>query len=280
MGNHPVTAKRYAKVFYMRIAEDSIFDLAAQLAYYFLLSLFPFLIFALAMLNYLGITSETVLGLIQHFAPTQSFDMIKKNLQTVLDVQRGGLLSFGILFAVWTASNAINALIRALNRAYNVEESRNFLIARGIAILLTIGMIVVIVMALTLPVFGEVIGRFLLVHLGLEQKFSVLIDLLRWLISFLIIVFVLSCIYYFAPNKKVYFKDVIFGAVIAAVGWQIASLGFSYYVSHLSNFSATYGSLGTVIILMLWFYLTALVIIIGGEINAVNWFFERKHEEP
>lgn len=279
MGNQPVSAKRYVKVFFMRLAADNIFDLSAQLAYYFLLSLFPFLIFALAMLNYLGITSDTVLGLIQRFAPTQSFDLIKKNLQTVLDVQRGGLLSFGILFAVWTASNAINSLIRALNRAYNVEESRHFLIARGIAILLTIGMIIVIVMALTLPVFGEVIGRFLLVHLGLEQRFSAVLDLLRWLISFLIIVFVLSCLYYFAPNKKVYFKDVVFGAVIAAVGWQIASLGFSYYVSHLSNFSTTYGSLGTVIILMIWFYLTALVIIIGGEINAVNWFFERKHEE-
>ncbi|HET7658508.1 MAG TPA: YihY/virulence factor BrkB family protein, partial [Bacillales bacterium] len=224
-------------------------------------------------------TSDMVLGLFERFAPNESYNMIKKNLIMVLDVQRGGLLSFGILFAVWTASNAINALIRALNRAYNVEESRSFIVSKGIAILLTIGMIVVIIVALLLPVFGEALGSFLFTHLGLPEKFRVILIVLRWLVSFLFIVMILSCLYFFAPNKKVYFKDVIFGAVIAAVGWQVASLGFSYYVSNINNYTTTYGSLGGVIILMIWFYLTALVIIIGGEINAVNWFFERKREE-
>lgn len=278
MAGHPVSPKRYIKVFFKRIADDQIFDLSAQLAYYFLLSLFPFLIFALTLLHYF-FTSDDVLGMIKTFVPPQSFDLIRTNLKSVLDVQRGGLLSFGILFTIWTASNALNAMIRALNKAYSVKETRSFIISRGIAVLLTIGMIVVIVIALAMPVFGRLIGDFVFSHLGLGSQFLVVWVVLRWLISFLIIVAVFSCLYFFAPNKKVYFQDVLFGAVVAAVGWQVISLGFSYYVSNFGNYRAIYGSLGGVIVLMIWFYLTALIIIIGGEINAVNWFFERKRKE-
>jgi membrane protein len=276
MARQPVTLGKYLKVFYKRSIDDKVFDLSAQLAYYFLLSLFPFLIFALALLSYLGITSKDVLEMIQNYAPPDSFNLIKKNLENILDQQHGGLLSFGIIFTVWTASNAINAMIKALNRAYNVEETRNFIIARGIAVLLTLAMVVVIIVALTLAVFGRVIGNFILTHFGIEESFHPMLFLLRWLISFLIIVFVLTCLYYFAPNKKVYLKDVLTGAVIAAVGWQVISLGFSYYVGNFGHYETTYGSLGGVIILMVWFYLTALIIILGGEINAVNWHFQGK----
>lgn len=276
MVRQPVTLGRYLKVFYKRSIDDKVFDLSAQLAYYFLLSLFPFLIFALALLSYLGITSKEVLDMIQNYTPPDSFNLIKKNLQNVLDHQHGGLLSFGIIFTIWTASNAINAIIKALNRAYNVEETRNFIIARGIAILLTLAMVVVIIVVLTLPVFGKVIGNFIFTHLGIEESFHPMLLVLRWLISFLIIVMVLTCLYYFAPNKKVYLKDVLTGAVIAAVGWQVISLGFAYYVGNFGHYETTYGSLGGVIILMVWFYLTALIIIIGGEINAVNWYFQGK----
>ncbi|HET7580148.1 MAG TPA: YihY/virulence factor BrkB family protein [Bacillales bacterium] len=276
MAEHSVSVKRYIKVFFHRVTEDNVFDLAAQLAYYFLLSLFPFLIFAIALLSYLGLSSDDFLNMVHRMAPSQSFDLIKENLKSVLDVQRGGLLSFGILFTIWTASNAINAMMRALNQAYNVDENRHFLIARGIAILLTFAMILVIIVALAMSVFGEPLGKFVLSHLGMGREFSDVWRVVRWLISFVIIVFVFSCLYYFGPNKRVYFKDVLLGAVIAAVAWQAVSLGFSYYVSNFGHYKAVYGSLGGVIILLIWFYLTGLIIIIGGEINAVNWFFERK----
>lgn len=277
MEKNPVTPKRYFKVFYQRVLNDQIFDLAALLAYYFLLSLFPFLIFALALLSYFHFDYSQMLVLLKRFVPSQSYNLISTNLKDILSVQHSGLLSFGILFTIWTASNAINAMIRALNQAYNVKETRSFLIARGIAILLTFGMIVAIVIALAMPVFGKLIGEIIFSHL--PSQFLIVWDLVRWLISFLIIVIVFSCLYYFAPNKKVSFQDVLFGAVVSAVGWQVISLGFSYYVNHFGNYRAIYGSLGGVIVLMIWFYLTALIIIIGGEINAVNWFFERKKHE-
>lgn len=262
------------KVFSRRLVEDEVFGLSAQLAYYFLLSLFPFLIFAFALLSYLGITSDKVLDMVQQYAPADGFESIKKTLQNVLDKQNGGLLSFGIIATIWSASNAINAIFRALNKAYNVAENRNFFIARGMAILLTFAMVVVIIVALTLPVFGNLIGGFIFSHLGVSASgFEPLWDVLRWLISFLIIVTVLSCLYYFAPNKKLYVRDVVFGAVIAAVLWQVVSLGFSYYVGNFANYSAAYGSLGGIIVLMIWFYLTGLIIIVGGVINAVNHYF-------
>lgn len=261
------------------MTEDEVFGLSAQLAYYFLLSLFPFLIFSLALLSYIGITSDQVLGLVESYAPAEAFDLIKNNLPTILDVRHGFLLSFGILATIWSASNAINAIIRGLNRAYKVKESRNFFLARGMAILLTIAMIVVIIVALVLPVFGDVIGNFIFSHIALEESnFTAVWYLLRWLISFLLIVVVFSCLYFFAPNKKLNMRDVVVGAVIAAVGWQVASLGFSYYVGNFGAYSATYGSLGGIIILMIWFYLTAMIILMGGEINATNHYFREGHD--
>lgn len=261
------------------MTEDEIFGLSAQLAYYFLLSLFPFLIFSLALLSYLGISSDQVLGLVESYAPEEAFHLIKRSLPDILDVRHGYLLSFGVLATIWSASNAINAIIRGLNRAYKVKESRNFFLARGMAILLTIAMIVIIIVALVLPVFGDVIGDFIFSHLQLEaSNFEALWYVLRWLFSFLLIVVVISCLYYFAPNKKLSLKDVLIGAVIAAVGWQVASLGFSYYVGNFSAYSATYGSLGGIIILMIWFYLTAMIILMGGEINATNHYLREGHD--
>lgn len=274
MAHHATSPIRYVRVFLKRIDEDEVFGLSAQLAYYFLLSLFPFLIFSLSLLSYIGITSDSVLNLVQDYAPKSAFDLIKSNLHSVLGKQHGGLLSFGILATIWTASNAINAIIRGLNRAYNVEENRNFFLARGMAILLTIAMIVVIVVALAFPVFGEVIGHFIFSHISLEQShLTWLWDVLRWLFSFLLIILVFSCLYYFAPNKKLQMRDVIIGAVIAAVFWQVASYGFSFFVGNIGHFSVTYGSLGGIIVLMIWFYITAMIVIMGGEINATNHYF-------
>lgn len=279
MSHQSVSPIRYTKAFLRRVTEDEVFGMSAQLAYYFLLSLFPFLIFALALLSYIGITSDQVLDLVKDYAPEDAFNLIENNLPDILDVRHGFLLSFGILATLWSASNAINAIIRGLNRAYKVKESRNFFLARGMAVLLTVGMIVVIIVALILPVFGDVIGNFIFSHIRLEESnFQGLWYLLRWLISFLLIVFVFSCLYFFAPNKRLNMKDAVIGAVIAAVGWQVASLGFSYYVGNFGAYSATYGSIGGIIILMIWFYITAMIILMGGEINATNHYFREGHD--
>ncbi|WP_085521150.1 YihY/virulence factor BrkB family protein [Tuberibacillus sp. Marseille-P3662] len=255
---------------YRRFMEDRALELAAQLAYFFLLSLFPFLIFTFSILSYLGITGEQMLPYIEQFAPPDVFDIIKNNLNSVLSQSGGGgVLSVSALIAIWSASTAVVAIIRTMNRAYNVEEGRPFILTRLTAIALTFAVIFVIIMALVLNVFGPTVGKELFHYLGIPENIFKIWDILRLLISFLIIIVVFACLYCFAPNKQLHFSEVIVGAVLAAVLWQCASLAFSYYVEQFGQFSATYGTLQGIIILMIWFYLTGLTIIIGGEINAV-----------
>lgn len=256
-----------------RIIKDDVFDLSAQLAYYFLLSIFPLMIFVMTLLPYLPITKDDLLGLIEGFAPGEIMDVMETNVDQILS-RNPSLLSFGIIATIWSASNGLNAIVKAFNKAYDVKETRSFIVARGMSIVLTLGMIAVVVIALLLPVFGEQIGMFLFSQFNLTDEFLTIWNTLRFLVSAAILFIVFLALYWFAPNKKIKCIKAVPGAVFAAVGWVVASLGFSYYVGNFGNYSATYGSIGTIIVLMIWFYLTGVIIIIGGEINA--FLSERK----
>ena len=179
---------------------------------------------------------------------------------------------------MWSASNGINALIRAFNTAYGIDEQRPFLIARGISIVLTIAMIVVIIVAFALPIFGRMIGEYIFSLIGLSDDFVSMWNTLRWVISSAVFFIVLLMLYRLAPSTHVYFKHTYLGALFATIFWQLTSLGFSFYVSNMANYSATYGSLGGVIIMMFWFYLSGIIVMIGGEINAL--FAEKRERKP
>lgn len=255
-----------------RIGEDDVLGLAAQLAYFFLLSLFPLLIFLVTLLPYLPITQDEMLGVVADFAPGETMFFIETNLNEIMSHQNGTLLSFGIIATIWSASNGLNAIIRAFNKAYDVKESRSFIVARGMAILFTVAMIFVFIVALLLPVFGKQIGMFLFAKLGLSSQFLAIWNMLRWALSSLIIFFVFLVLYWIAPNKKFKCIDAVPGAVFATVSWLLVSWGFSFYVSNFGNYSAMYGSIGAVIVLLIWFYLSGIIIILGGEINALSSF--------
>ena len=268
------TVIHFFKMLYKRINEDRVFDLAAQLAYFFLLSLFPFLIFTFSILPYIGIDQNDVLQFIGKYAPVEFMDIVKANLKSVF-TKNTGLLSLSVVATIWPVSTAIMAIIGVLNRAYDVEENRSFIVARSMAILLTFAMIFVIIIALALNVFGPSIGKLLVIHFHVNPEIIRIFDFFRLLLSFLIIIVVFACLYLFAPNKRLHFTEVIIGAVFAAVGWQVASLAFSYYVDQTVHFSATYGTLGGIIILMIWFYITGFILILGGEINAALSFGQK-----
>ncbi len=258
----------FCRNFLWQAREDNITGLAAQLAYYFLLSIFPFLIFMITLIGYTPLKTEDVLGLIKQYAPGVNLQIITQNIRSVLEQRNTGLLSFGIIAAVWSASNALSAMMNALDRAYKVEGKRSFLKARSVAVGLTFIMMFVILVALLLPVFGHWIGMLIFSLLEISATFLVFWEFFRWFVSFCVIILVFMIIYYFAPNKRLKIKEVTVGAIFTTVGWQAVSYAFSYYVNNFGNFSATYGSLGGIIILMVWFYLTALIIILGGELNA------------
>ncbi|SER57718.1 membrane protein [Gracilibacillus ureilyticus] len=263
----------FLKQLFKRINDDDVPGLAAQLSYFFLLSLFPFMIFLVTLIGYLPYSDIDVINFISNYAPEEINKLLNDNITQVMNNRNGGLLSVGIIGTLWSASNGVNALMRAFNEAYNIDEERSFIVVRGISIILTIAMVFVILIAFALPVFGRMIGEYIFSFVGLSDDFISLWETLRWVISSVIFFIVLTALYLLAPSKRVKFKHVVIGAVFSTICWQLTSLAFSYYVSSIGNYSATYGSLGGVIILMLWFYLSAMVIIAGGEINAL---YEKK----
>ncbi len=257
---------------------DDVFGLSAQLAYFFLLSLFPLLLFILTLVGYLPIDENALMDMLATFAPEETMNLINSNISFLLNQKNSGLLSIGIIGTLWSASNGVNAIMRAFNRAYEVEEDRSFLVSRLIAIVLTIAMIAIIVIAILLPVLGRMLGVYVFSFFGLSSDFLHVWETLRWVISSVVFFIVFLSLYRLAPNKKIHIGDAFWGALFATFSWQLASLVFSYYVNTIGNYSATYGSLGAVIILMVWFYLSALIIIIGGIINAIlqNKYFRVK----
>ncbi|MBT2664708.1 YihY/virulence factor BrkB family protein [Bacillus sp. ISL-4] len=260
---------KFSKKLIKEIKEDRVTGLAAEQAYYYLLALFPLLILLLSILPYLNIDIQTALDTIKTFMPAETMEVVEKNIINILSERNGGLLTLGFLGTIWSASNGMNAFIHSMNIAYDVEETRNFIKARIISIVLTLGLVVAFIVMLGLPVFGKVIIDLLQQVIPIPEEMQILFSLLRWVIAVVVISLVLAFLYRFAPNKSFPIKHVIPGAVTATVLWLGISLGFSFYVSNFANYSSTYGSLGGVIILMLWLYLSGLIFVIGGEINAI-----------
>lgn len=264
------------KLLWHRVDEDDLPGLSAQLAYYFLLSLFPLLIVLFTLLPYIPIPHQDMLGIVRDFAPVDAMDLIEKNVHDIMNHRNGGLLSFGIIGTIWSSSNGINAIVKAFNKAYNVKESRSFIVSRGMAILLTFGMIFVLILAIVLPVFGREIGVFLFSQMGYTTEFIKVWDTLSWLVSAIILFLIFTGLYWIAPNVKIKCRSAFPGAAFATVGWIISSIGLTFYVGNISNYSLTYGSIGAIIVLMIWLYISAFIIILGGEINA---FYSEKNRK-
>ncbi|ENQ3107613.1 membrane protein [Bacillus sp. 491mf] len=259
----------FGKDLYDRTMRDDVAGLAAQLAYFFLLSLFPALVFLITLLGYIPIQTEDVLAFLKDYAPEDAMSLIEGNVHAIVNKQNGGLLSFGLLAMLWFASNGVNAVMKAFNRAYDINETRSFITTRALSIVLTLAVIFMIVFALILPVFGQLIGAAIFKILGLSEEFTFVWSIVRLLLSFLVLFGLFCFLYKFAPNRHVKRREVVTGAIFATIGWIVVSYSFAYYVDNFGNYATTYGSLGGIIILILWFYLTGWVILLGGEINAL-----------
>src|SRR5699024_2326331 len=192
--------------------------------------------------------------------------MIENNLTNILNNRSGGLLSVSIIGTLWSASNGFNAITKYFNKAYRVEEDRSFILNRLIAIGLLIGLCLIIAIVLILSVFGKVIGEQVFSFIGLDEYINAW-NIIRWIVTSVTLFIALVLIYKLAPKEKVSFRHAITAALFATIFWQLTSLAFSFYVNTLGNYSATYGSLGTVIVLMIWFYLFGIIITTGCVIN-------------
>jgi membrane protein len=259
------------------VQEDDCMGWAAQLAYYLLFAVFPFFLFLTALLGFLPIPNllERILGALAMVLPGEAITLLQDNIRQLVTEQQGGLLSFGILAALWSSSSAVVAITAALNQAYDVEEGRPWWKVRGIALLLTMGLSLFLLLAAVLLIFGPQLGRGLASLVGLGTVFEIVWNILRWPVSAGLLMVALALAYYFAPDVEQAWKWITPGAVFAVLATLLASLGFSLYVSNFGSYNKTYGSLGAVIVFLTWLYLTGLCVLVGGEINA-----EIEHAAP
>jgi len=271
----PINVVPAGKQLLARIQKDNVSDVAAELAYWFFLALFPFLIFVTALsgslASTLGFPSATgaIVGLLSQVMPASAAAVIGPQVAAVVQNRSAGLLSLGIVGAIWAASGGIMAIIRATNAAYEVKETRSFLKLRGLAIGLTVLAGLLVVAAFTLFFVGELLGSRIAAAIGVTGPYQVLVSILYWAGAFVLVFLAVAFLYWKAPNVRTPFRWTLPGALFSSVAWIIATWVFALYVRHFGSYNATYGALGGLAIALLWFYLTGFVLILGAEINAV-----------
>ncbi|OKP94227.1 YihY/virulence factor BrkB family protein [Paenibacillus sp. P46E] len=259
----------FSKQLYHKIKLDDVQGISAQLTYYLILSLFPFLIFIMTLIGYAHISVEDKIRDLEQIMPAEAISIIEEILKDVAEGRSQALLSFGMLATLWAASKGINAIIKGLNRAYDIEESRVFWKIRGIAFLATLFIGLVVLLSILLLVFGSWLKTQVFLLVDLPYGFQKIWDLLQYAVPLSIMFIVFTLLYWIAPSRRLRLKEVMPGAMFATLGWIITSTLFSVYVNQFSSFTETYGSLGGVMVLLIWLYISSIIILAGGEINAI-----------
>lgn len=252
--------------------DDDVLNGAAALAFFLLLAIFPAAIFALSLLPYLHVPhlQQAILDLLHQVLPAQSANLFEEPVRQVASQKSGGLLTFGLLVTLWSASTGIYAVMEQFNRVYDVKESRPFWKARGTAILLMMFFVVMALVALSLVIFGGVVQSWVASRIGWSQPLLVFFATLRWIIFLAALLLGLALMYRFGPDVRLKFRFVSSGSVVASTLIALGSIGFRLYVSVFANYSATYGSLAAMIILLLWLYVASLALLVGCEIDAIR----------
>jgi membrane protein len=264
-----------------RTVKDSIADdalgLAAQLAYYCFLALFPTLLALVALASFFPLHNFTdnLISALAPIAPAAVLQILRDQLTKLSNGDHAGIFSVGALMAIWSSSAALVSIIDAMNRAYDITEGRPWWKVRLTAILLTIGLAFFILTSFTLVLAGPQIADYLGRHLGFAPAFTVTWKIVQWPIAFLLVSTGFGVVYYFAPDAEQDWAWITPGAVIATVLWILFSLAFRFYVVNFGDYEEAYGTLGAIILTLLWFYITGLVMVIGAELNA-----EIEHASP
>ncbi|WP_429950349.1 membrane protein [Enterococcus sp. AZ170] len=260
---------RFIETTQHRMVDSEIGNTSVVVAYYLLLSLFPLLIAVGNLLPYLHIDPNEVLPYIAEAIPKAIFDDLKPAIQSLLTQRSGGLLSISALAALWSASQSINALQTAMNKAFGVEQRKNFIIVRIMSLLVLLLFMIAIVGVVGVLGLGKTILDLLQPILHFSTDFIDTFQALKWPITSLVLLVIMCLIYRVVPNAKLSFRSIIPGAVFATVGWMLLSQAFGIYIKYFSSKIASYQIIGSFIILMLWLNFAATIIILGGIINAV-----------
>ncbi len=265
------------RTFNEAVFKDDVLGMAAQLAYYFFLALFPALLFLISLASFFPITNlmDEVVRTIGRVAPPDVLKFLLEQMGKISNQEHGGILTFAFLFTIWSSSGAMVSIISTLNAAYDIEESRPWWKTRLTAMALTVGVALFILVSATLVIAGPQLAERAAAWLQLGSVFEWTWKILQWPLVFALVVTALALVYYFAPDAEQEFVLITPGAILATVLWLIATLGLRLYVVNFGNYTETYGALAGVILLLLWFYVSGICILVGAEMNA-----EIEHASP
>lgn len=263
-----------------RTGEDNISAVGAQLAYFLILSIFPFMIVLLNILSYTSfVEADFIYDAIQ-LLPLDIQNIIISFVNDIVGSSSQGLLSIAAILGIWTASSGVTPVIRAINKAYDCEEKRSFLKLKSLSILFTIALLGLLLLVIIALVFGEILGSKIFELFGYGGFFLKIWETVRIFIPVISMILIFALLYKYSPcfsfRKSIKLKSTIPGAVFTTFGWVLISLLFSYYVQNSAKYSTTYGSLGGVIVLLVWLYLISMIMVLGGEINATISYFSNR----
>lgn len=268
---HGVSVKQFLLDLKQETDKDNMFNGAAALGFYLTLAIFPALILLMAVVPYLPIAhvDQAIMDLLGQALPDEAYGVVKQVVAEVTSDRRGGLLSFGILGTLWAASTGMYGTMQQLNITYGVQEDRSFLRARAIALLLSLLFGAMVLATFSLIVFGGIVQDWIGNRLGFSDALLLFFSAFRWAVIVLALLLGFAMIYRYAPNVEQRFSFVSAGSAVGVTLLIIASVGFAIYTRNFGDYSATYGSLGAMIMLMLWLYMVALVLLLGSEINVL-----------
>lgn len=252
------------------VQQKHTLQMAAALSYYYVLSIFPSLIFLSAVVAYLPVKDlfNQAISLMSGFVPPDSMELVRRVLADVITPNRGTFLSFGLLGTLWAASGGFSAAIEALNIAYEVDEARPFWITRPLAIGLTLLIGVLLLIALGVMIVGPEFGTWLSGRLHLSWLFAQAWPYIHWTVSVGFTVLAVELLYFLGPNVKQRFWSTLPGAILSVGCWIGLSYGLGVYFRNFANFNKTYGTMGAAIALMVWLYWTSFAMLLGAELNC------------
>ena len=257
--------------FFNAIQKGSITTRAAALSFNFFLAIFPAIIFFFSLIPYIPIVDfqDSLIMLLQDFIPEKAFEAVEGTLIDIIKRPRGNLLSIGFLLAMFFSTNVITSMMEAFNNTFHAVESRSFVKQRLMAIGLVFLLSILVVLAIALITIGPIILNWLQVHHLLNDKLTVImLTAGKWLITLALLFFAFSILYYFAPSRKLRFRFISAGSTVTTLLFIAASVGFNFYVNNFARYNTLYGSIGTLIIVMLWIYFNSIIILLGFELNA------------
>jgi membrane protein len=270
-GFSPLPLYTVAVFFFQEIGKDSLVNKASSLAYNFMLAIFPGIIFIFTLIPYIfpDKGQDQLMGLIAQVLPEYAFKTVESTLIDIIKIPNGGILSFGFFAALFFATNGIHTLMRAFNKSSLIIESRTWFRQRLVAITLTLLIVSALIFGLATIIAGEYVFSYLQSELTFKDSFWVyVVDISRWVILMLMYFVTISILYRYGPATQKKWRFFSAGSWLATILAVLTFWGFSFYIGHFNNYNKLYGSIGTLIVMMIWLYLNSLIILIGFEFNA------------